>query len=110
MGELFTMTFADFKGDEWEIVNELHLNVEWMKHNYMIEIIDIDKKIRKMTFRQGGKIVIDKIKDKYRFYWNDDDLIWLAKESVIGIRLSSHHVEKVDTQKVKNDAIVAMYT
>ena len=75
----------------------------------MIEIIDIDDKIHKMTFQQGGKIFIDKIEDEYRFYWNDDDLIWLAKESVIGIRLSSHHME-VDTQKVTNDAIVAMHT
>jgi len=75
MGELFTMVITDFKGDEWEIVNELPLIVECLKDNSMIEIIDIDKKIRKMTFRQGGKIVIDKIKDKYRFYWNDDDLI-----------------------------------
>ena len=41
----------------------------------MIEIIDTDKKIRKMTFRQGGKIFIDEIEDEYRFYWNDDDLI-----------------------------------
>ncbi len=31
-------------------------------------------------------------------------------ESVIGIRLSSHYMEEVDTKKVKNDAIVAMYT
>ena len=75
MGELFTMVITDFKGDEWEIVNELPLIVECLKDNSMIEIIDTDKKIRKMTFRQGGKIVIDKIEDKYRFYWNDDDLI-----------------------------------
>ena len=32
-------------------------------------------KIPKMTFQQGGKIFIDKIEDKYRFYWNDDGLI-----------------------------------
>jgi len=75
MGELFTMVITDFKGDEWEIVNELPLIVECLKDNSMIEIIDTDDKIRKMTFRQGGKIVIDKIKDEYRFYWNDDDLI-----------------------------------
>ncbi len=41
----------------------------------MIEIIDIDDKIHKMTFQKRGKIFIDKIEDKYRFYWNDDDLI-----------------------------------
>jgi len=41
----------------------------------MIEIIDIDGKIHKMTFQQGGKVSIDEIKDKYRVYWNDDDLI-----------------------------------
>jgi len=28
-----------------------------------------------MTFQQGGKISIDEIEDKYRCYWNDDDLI-----------------------------------
>jgi len=25
--------------------------------------------------KEGGKIFIDEIEDKYRFYWNDDDLI-----------------------------------
>ncbi len=42
--------------------------------------------------------------------WLCSGLNWLAKESVIGIRLSSHYMEEVDTKKVKNDAIVAMYT
>jgi len=75
MGELFTMTFADFKGDEWKITEGLPVILECLKDNSMIEIIDIDGKIRKMTFHQGGKIFIDKNEDKYRFYWNDDDLI-----------------------------------
>ncbi len=75
MGELFTMTFSDFKGDEWKITKELPMILECLKDNSMIEIIDIDDKIRKMTFHQGGKIFIDKIEDQYRFYWNDDDLI-----------------------------------
>ena len=75
MGDLFTMTFADFKGDELKMTKELPVILECLKDNSMIEIIDIDDKIHKMTFQQGGKIVIDKIEDKYRFYWNDDDLI-----------------------------------
>ena len=75
MGELFSMTFADFKGDEWKITKGPPVILECLKDNSMIEIIDIDNKIHKMTFQQGGKIVIDKIEDKYRFYWNDDDLI-----------------------------------
>jgi len=75
MGELFTMTFGDFKGDEWKITEGPPVILECLKDNSMIEIIDIDGKIRKMTFHQGGKIFIDKIEDKYRFYWNDDDLI-----------------------------------
>ena len=41
----------------------------------MIKITDIDDKIHKMTFQKRGKIFFDKIEDKYRFYWNDDDLI-----------------------------------
>ncbi len=75
MGSLFTMTFADFKGDGWEMTKGIPVILECVKDNSMIEINDIDDKIRKMTFRLGGKIFIDKIKDKYRFYWNDDDLI-----------------------------------
>jgi len=75
MGELFSMVVGDFKEDEWKITKGLPVILECLKDNAMIEIIDTDKKIRKMTFRQGGKIVIDKIKDEYRFYWNDDDLI-----------------------------------
>ena len=75
MGELFTMTFADFKGDEWKITKGPPAILECLKDNSMVEIIDIDDKIHKMTFQRGGKIFIDKIEDKYRFYWNDDDLI-----------------------------------
>ena len=75
MGELFSMVVGDFKEDEWKITKGLPVILECLKDNSMIKIIDTDKKIRKMTFRQGGKIVIDKIKDEYRFYWNDDDLI-----------------------------------
>ena len=75
MGELFTMIITDFKGDEWKIIKDLPVILECLKDNSMIEIIDIDDKTHKMTFQQGGKIFIDKIEDKYRFYWNDDDLI-----------------------------------
>ncbi len=75
MGELFTAVLADFKEDEWKIVKERHVILECLKDNSMIEIIDIDGKIHKMTFQQGGQIGIDEIEDKYRVYWNDDDLI-----------------------------------
>jgi len=75
MGELFTMIITDFKGDEWKIIKDLPVILECLKDNSLIEIIDIDDKIHKMTFHQGGKIFIDEIEDEYRFYWNDDDLI-----------------------------------
>ena len=75
MGELFTMKYGDFKVDEWKTTKGPPVILECLKDNSMIKIIDTDDKIRKMTFRQGGKIVIDKIEDEYRFYWNDDDLI-----------------------------------
>ena len=75
MGELFSAVLADFKGDEWKITKEHPIILECLKDNSMIEIIDIDDKIHKMTFQQGGKIFIEKIEDKYQFDWNDDDLI-----------------------------------
>jgi len=75
MGELFTIAFGNFKGDEWKITEGPPVILECLKDNSMIEITDTDDKIHKMTFLQGGKIFIDKIKDEYRFYWNDDDLI-----------------------------------
>jgi len=75
MGELFSAVLADFKEDEWKIVKERPVILECLKDNSMIEIIDIDGKIHKMTFQQGGQISIDEIEDKYRVYWNDDDLI-----------------------------------
>jgi len=75
MGELFSMKFSDLNGDEWKITKEHPVILECLKDNSMIEIIDIDDKIHKLTFQQGGQIGIDKIDDKYRFYWNDDDLI-----------------------------------
>jgi len=75
MGELFSMKFSDLNGSEWKIAKEHPVILECLKDNSMIEIIDTDNKIHKMTFQQGGKITVDKIEDKYRFYWNDDDLI-----------------------------------
>ena len=75
MGELFTMKFAGLNVDEWKIAKEHPVILECLKDNSVIEIVDTENKIRKMTFRQGGKIFIDKIEDEYRFYWNDDDLI-----------------------------------
>ncbi len=75
MGRLSSLKYAAFKEDEWKIIKELPVILECLKDNSMIEIIDIDDKIHKMTFQQGGKIFIDKIEDKYRFYWDDDDLI-----------------------------------
>ena len=75
MGELFSMKFAGLNGAEWKTTKGPPVILESLKDNSLIEIIDIDNKIHKMTFQQGGKIVIDKIEDKYRFYWNDDDLI-----------------------------------
>ncbi len=75
MGELFTMVVGGFKEDEWKITKGPPVILECLKDNSMIEIIDIDDKIHKMTFRLGGKIFIDKIDDVYRFYWNDVDLI-----------------------------------
>jgi len=75
MGELFSMVVGDFKEDEWKITKGPPVILESLKDNSMIKIIDTDKKIRKMTFRQGGTMKFEKIEDKYRFYWNDDDLI-----------------------------------
>ncbi len=75
MGELFTIKYADFKEDEWKIIKELPVILQCLKDNSMIEFIDIDDKIHKMTFQKGGKIFFEKIEDKYTFYWNDDDLI-----------------------------------
>ncbi len=64
-----------FKEDEWKIIKEHPISLECLKDNSMIEITDIDDKIHKMTFQQGGKIFFEKIEDKYRFDWDDDDLI-----------------------------------
>ncbi len=75
MVRLSSLKYVTFKEDEWKIIKELPVILECLKDNSMIEIIDIDDKIHKMTFQQGGKIFIEKIEDKYRFDWNDDDLI-----------------------------------
>ncbi len=75
MGKLSSLKSVAFKKDEWKIIKESPILLECLKDNSMIEIIDIDDKIHKMTFQEGGKIFIDKIEDKYRFYWDDDDLI-----------------------------------
>jgi len=75
MGSLSTMIIGDFKGDEWKMTKGTPVILECLKDSSMIEFIDIDYKLHKMTFQQGGKIFIDKIEDKYRLHWNDDDLI-----------------------------------
>ena len=63
MGELFTAVLADFNEDEWKITKGAPIILECLKDNSMIETIDIDGKIHKMTFQQGGKIFIEKIGD-----------------------------------------------
>ena len=75
MGRLSSLKSAAFKEDEWKIIKELPVILECLKDNSMIEIIDMDDKIHKMTVQKRGKIFIEKIEDKYRFDWNDDDLI-----------------------------------
>ena len=75
MGRLSSLQYVAFKKHEWKIIKELPIILECLKDNSMIEIIDIDDKIHKMTFQQGGKIFIEKIEDKYQFDWDDDDLI-----------------------------------
>jgi len=75
MGRLSSLKYVTFKEDEWKIIKELPVILECLKDNSMIEIIDIDDKIHKMTFQKRGKIFIEKIEDKYQFDWNDDDLI-----------------------------------
>jgi len=75
MGRLFSMKYADFKEDEWKIIKEVPVILQCLKDNSMIKITDIDDKIHKMTFQKRGKIFFEKIEGKYRFYWNDDDLI-----------------------------------
>ncbi len=75
MGKLSSLKSVAFKEDEWKIIKEHPIILECLNDNSMIEIIDIDDKIHKMTFQQGGKIFIEKIEDKYQFDWDDDDLI-----------------------------------
>ena len=75
MVRLSSLKSAAFKEDEWKIIKELPVILECLKDNSMIEIIDIDDKIHKMTFQKRGKIFIEKIEDKYQFDWDDDDLI-----------------------------------
>ena len=75
MVRLSSLKSVAFKEDEWKIIKELPIILECLKDNSMIEIIDIDDKIHKMTFQKRGKIFIEKIEDKYQFDWDDDDLI-----------------------------------
>jgi len=75
MVRLSSLKSVAFKEDEWKIIKEHPIILECLKDNSMIEIIDIDDKIHKMTFQQDGKIFIEKIEGKYRFDWDDDDLI-----------------------------------
>ena len=75
MVRLSSLKSVAFKEDEWKIIKEHPIILECLNDNSMIEIIDIDDKIHKMTFQKRGKIFIEKIEDKYRFDWNDDDLI-----------------------------------
>ncbi len=75
MGRLSSLKSVAFKEDEWKIIKEHPIILECLNDNSMIEIIDIDDKIHKMTFQKRGKIFIEKIEDRYQFDWDDDDLI-----------------------------------
>ncbi len=75
MVRLSSLKSVTFKEDEWKIIKEHPIILECLNDNSMIEIIDIDDKIHKMTFQKRGKIFIEKIEDRYQFDWDDDDLI-----------------------------------
>lgn len=75
MGSLFTMKYVNFKLDEWKKNQGLLVNFECLKDNSIIELVDYENKIHKITFRKGSKFVVDKIEGKYKIYWNDNDLI-----------------------------------
>ena len=67
MGELFTMIITDFKGDEWKIIKDHPVILECLKDNSLIEIIDIDDKIHKMTFSKVVKSLLMKLKTNTDF-------------------------------------------
>ncbi len=75
MGSLYTTQYVDFKIDEWKKNPGLLVNFECLKDNSTIELVDFENKIHKMTFRKGGKFVFEKIEGKYKFFWNDKDLV-----------------------------------
>ena len=75
MGSLYTAQYVNFKLDEWKKNPGLLENFECLKDNSTIELVDFENKIHKMKFRKGGKFVFEKIEGKYKFFWNDKDLV-----------------------------------
>ena len=75
VGSLFTMQYTDFKKEEWKITQGTLVIYESLKDNSVIKITDIENKIHKISFRLGGKFIVDKIEGKFKLFWNDKDLV-----------------------------------
>ena len=75
MGSLFSIQYMDINENEWKQIARDPVMFQSLVDSAVIEITDVDNKIHKMTFRKGGILKFEKIEGKYRFYWDNTDLI-----------------------------------
>jgi len=76
MGLLYTTFYTDFEEDEWDQISNNPAKFQTIKDDVTLDIEDLSHKTYKLNFKKGGTIeMLWVVGRKYRFIWNDDDLL-----------------------------------
>ena len=76
MGLLYTTFYMDFNEDEWNQFSNNPAKFQTIKDGVTLDIEDLSHKTYKLSFKKGGKIeMLWVVGRKYRFVWDDDDLL-----------------------------------
>ncbi len=76
MGLMYTPFYLDFEESEWDQISNNPAIFQTIKDDVTLDIEDVSHKSYKINFKKGGKIeMLFVVGRKYRFIWNDDDLL-----------------------------------
>ena len=76
MGLLYTKFYMDFDEDEWNQISNNPAIFQTIKDDVTLDIEDTSHKAYKLNFKKGGKIeMLWVVGRRYRFVWDDDDLL-----------------------------------
>ena len=75
MGLLHTKFYMDFDEEEWNQISTNPLIFQTIKDSVSIEIEDSSHISHKIIFKKGGKLHMLRSVGRYRFTWDDEDVL-----------------------------------